>query len=183
MKYLFKGIIALAAMIGLSGCANKVHNYAVSTENLLALQKLSSKSHKVNVGQFTDSGKNESEVMCRLSSPIGTPKGQTFASYIQNAFKKELVIANMYDPKAKNTITANLNDIYGSTVLGDAYWSFDVTVKSTNGKSYNVKSKYEYESSFTAVSACSEMQRSFPLAVQKLIGDIIHHPKFTELLK
>lgn len=183
MKYLFQGIIAFVAIIGLNGCANKVQAYAVSTENLLALKGISSKTSKVNVGEFTDSGKNEKEVMCRLAAPVGTPKGKTFASYIQDAFKKELIIANMYDSNAKNTITMNLNDIYGSTTLGDAYWSFDVTVKSTNGKSYNVKSKYDYESSFSAMSACSEMQRSFPLAVQQLIGKIIHHPKFVQLTK
>jgi len=183
MKYLFHGIIALAAIIGLSGCANKVQAYAVSTENLLTLKGLATKANKVNVGEFTDSGKHERAVMCRLATPIGTPKGETFASYIQNAFKKELIISDMYDPNAKNTITANINDVYGSTVLGNAYWSFDVTVKSSNGKSYNVKSKYDYESSFSAMSACSEMQRSFPLAVQKLIGDIIRHPKFVELTK
>ncbi len=183
MKYLLLGFMVLVATLGLSGCANKVQTYAVSTENLLALKGIATKAKKVNVGNFTDSGKNEKEVMCRLAAPVGTPQGQTFASYIQDAFKKELIIANMYDTNAKNTISMNLNDIYGSTVLGDAYWSFDVTVKSTNGKSYNVKSKYDYESSFSAMSACSEMQRSFPLAVQQLIGRIIHHPKFVQLTK
>ncbi len=183
MKYMFHGFIVLIAMIGLSGCANKVQAYAVSTENLLTLKGLANKANKINVGEFTDSGKNEKMVMCRLATPVGTPRGETFASYIQNAFKKELIISNMYDPHAKNTITVNLNKIYGSTMLGNAFWSFDVTVKSSNGKSYNIKSKYDYESSFSAMSACSEMQRSFPLAVQKLIGDIIHHPKFVELTK
>jgi hypothetical protein len=183
MKFFIHGVVAIIAVIGLSGCANKVHDYAVSTENLMVLKSLASKANKVNVGEFTDSGKNEKAVMCRLATPIGTPKGETFASYIKNAFQKELLIADLYDPKAKNTISANVNDVYGSTVLGNAYWSFDVTVKSSNGKSYNVKSRYDYESSFSAMSACSEMQRSFPLAVQKLIGKIITHPKFVELTK
>jgi len=182
MKSLY-GSIALIAILGLTGCANKVHDYAPSTENLLTLKSLTGKVNKVNVGQFTDSGNNEREVMCRLATPIGTPKGETFASYIQDAFEKELLISNLYDAHAKNTISANLNDIYGSTTIGNAYWSFDVTVKSTNGKSFNVKSRYDYESSFSAMSACSEMQRSFPLAVQQLIGKIIKNPKFPALTK
>jgi hypothetical protein len=33
------------------------------------------------------------------------------------------------------------------------------------------------------MSACSEMQRSFVPAVQKLIGDIVQNPKFVDLLK
>jgi len=175
--------LLLIGTILLSGCANKVHDYSVSTENLIALKSLAKAAKPVNLGKFTDSAKGERSLMCRLATPVGTPQGETFASYIQNALKKELIITDMYNPNAKNTITANLNDIYGSTVLGNAYWSFDITMKSSNGKSYRVKSQYDYESSYLASSACSEMQRSFPLAVQKLIGEIIKNPHFAELTK
>ncbi len=183
MRIKVTGIIASLGIVMFSGCANKVNDYSVSTENLLALKNLSKKARPVNVGEFTDSGKKESAVMCRLSSPVGTPEGKTFASYIQDAFKKELVITNMYNPKAKNTITANLNNISSSTLPANTYWAFDMTVKSSNGKSYNVKSRYDYESSYLASSACSEMQRSFPLAVQKLIHKIITDPRFPSLTK
>ena len=87
--------------------------------------------------------------------------------------------------KNKTTIiiSVNLDDIYGSTILGNAYWEFKVTVKSSNGNSYRVDSRYDYESSYFAGSACSEMQRSFVPAVQKLIGDIIQNPKFVTLIE
>lgn len=76
-----------------------------------------------------------------------------------------------------------LNDIYGSTVFGNAYWEFDVTVTSSNKEEMTVKSRYDYESSYLASSACSEMQRSFVPAVQKLIGDIIKNQKFKNLIQ
>jgi hypothetical protein len=174
--------IAVAALL-FSGCANKVHNYSASTENILMLKDLAKSGKRVSLGNFTDSGKEESKMMCRLATPIGTPKGETFATYIKDAFKKELLLSGLYDKNSKTKISANLNDIYGSTVLGNAYWSFDITLKSTNGKKMNVKSRYDYESSYFASSACSEMQRSFPLAVQKLIKDIISNPEFKELVK
>lgn len=164
-----------------SGCANKVLTYSPKTNNVVKLRDMS--IPKTNVGSFTDSGREESKVMCRLSSPIGTPSGQTFASYIQDAFTQELMLANKYDPNSKITISANLDDIYGSTTIGDAYWKFNITIKSSNGTSFKVQSKYVYESSFSAMSACSEMQRSFVPAVQKLNSDIINHPKFQELFK
>lgn len=174
--------IAIATLL-FSGCANKVHDYSVSTENIIVLKDMAKADKQISLGDFTDSGKEESKLMCRLSTPIGTPEGETFATYIKNAFQKELLLSGLYDKNSKNKITANLNDIYGGTVIGNAYWSFDITLKSTNGKEMNVKSRYDYESSYFASSACSEMQRSFPLAVQKLIRDIINNPKFKELIK
>jgi len=183
MKKIFHGVLVLVAVMALSGCANKVHDYSVSTENLIALKSVAKNAKSVNIGEFTDSGREERSTMCRLATPIGTPKGETFASYIQNAMKKELFISDMYNPNSSTIITANLNKIYGSTTIGNAYWSFDMTLKSSNGNSYNVTSRYDYESSFSAMSACSEMQRSYPLAVQNLIGEIVKNPKFILLTK
>jgi hypothetical protein len=177
------GLVGAFLTIGFSGCANKVHDYSISSDNIMSLRETSKEKIKINVGEFTDSKNGETTLMCRLSTPIGTPKGETFASYIQKALKKELLIANVYDTNAKNTITANLDDIYGSTTLGNAYWEFKMTIKSSNGVSYNVASRYDYESSFSAISACSEMQRSFVSAVQKLNGEIINNKKFKSLFK
>jgi len=183
MKRFILGISVFVLMALFTGCANKIPAYAISTSNVVNLQGLSKDNGKVNLNDFTDSGRNESKVMCRLATPVGTANGETFASYIQNAFQKELLIAGMYDPKSNIIISANLDDIYGSTTLGNAYWEFEITVKSSNGTSYKVHSRYDYESSFSATSACSEMQRSFVPAVQKLIGDIVQNPKFISLLK
>ena len=182
MKRLLSSVLVLGALALFSGCANKVATYAISTNNVLALKGLS-KDDSVNLGDFTDSAKGESKLMCRLATPIGTPSGETFASYIKDAFTKELLTAGVYDPKSQVVISANLDDIYGSTMFGNAYWEFKVTVKSSNGNSYNIHTKYDYESSYFAGSACSEMQRSFVPAVQKLIGDIVTNPKFSNLIK
>jgi hypothetical protein len=121
--------------------------------------------------------------MCRLATPVGTPDGMTFAKYIEDALSTEMEMGNMIDPKSKITITGNLESIYGSTVLGNAYWEFKIKVTSSNGKSINVTSRYDYESSFTAYSACTEMQRSYLPAVQELVNKIVTNPQFTELLK
>jgi len=183
MKRLILSVLSFALMALFAGCANKIPAYAISTNNVVSLQGLSKDNGKVNLNDFTDSNRDESKVMCRMATPIGTASGETFASYIGNAFEKELLLAGMYDSKSNVVISANLDDIYGSTTLGNAYWEFTITVKSSNGASYQVKSRYDYESSFLGASACSEMQRSFVPAVQKLIGDIVKNPKFAELLK
>ena len=181
---MIKGItssLILAMVVLFSGCANKVHTYSVKTSNIMYLKNMDNET-KVSTDDFTDSGNNESTLMCRLATPIGTPKGETFISYIQDALTQELMLADKYDAKSDIKLSVNLDDIYGSTVIGNAYWEFKVTVKSSNGNSYKVTSRYDYESSFSAYSACSEMQRSFVPAVQKLNYDIIKNPKFASLL-
>jgi hypothetical protein len=95
-----------------------------------------SEGSKITTAKFSDSGNEETKVMCRLATPIGTPNGETFYSYIQDALTQELMLADKYDTKSNNTLTANLDDIYGSTTLGNAYWEFKMTVKSSNGVSY-----------------------------------------------
>ena len=182
MKKIFLVLTILLLALNFSGCANKVHSYAISSDNMIALKSLSKNRKGVNIDEFTDSGRKESRLMCRLATPVGTSKGETFASYIQNAFKQEMMISDMYDNDSNIIISANLDDIYGSTTLGNAYWEFNITVKSSNGNSYKVNTRYDYESSFSAYSACSEMQRSFVPAVQKLIGNIIKNLSFKTLI-
>jgi outer membrane protein OmpA-like peptidoglycan-associated protein len=183
MRKLFLAITILLLALNFSGCANKVHTYAPSPDNMIALKNYSNSNEGVNIGEFSDSNRNESKVMCRLATPVGTQKGETFASYIQNAFMQELMISDMYNSDSNITISANLDDIYGSTMLANAYWEFKITVKSSNGNSYKVHTRYDYESSFAAYSACSEMQRSFVPAVQKLISDIINNANFKTLIQ
>ncbi|AXX93340.1 hypothetical protein CPU12_07815 [Malaciobacter molluscorum LMG 25693] len=180
-----KSVIILTSLLVVflfSGCANKVYDYSISTDNILTLKSFAKDGQTINLGDFVDNN-NESTLMCRLATPVGTAKGSTFISYIKDAFKKELVVSDLLDNDAKTTIGMNLNDIYGSTLFGNAYWKFDVTVNSSNGEKMSVISRYDYESSYLATSACSEMQRSFVPAVQKLIGEIIKNHKFKDLLK
>lgn len=164
----------------ITGCSNKVATYAVSAENIMSLKAL---PKAINLGKFSDSNRNESKIMCRLVSPVGTASGETFTSYIKKAFLKELVVSNKYDKASKRKIGMNLDKLYASTTLGNAYWEFKTTVNGSNGKSFKINSKYDYESSYGGDSACSEMQRSFVPAVQKLIGQVIQHNEFKTLLK
>lgn len=183
MKKMVTLSAVVAAAIMMSGCANKVPTYSNSPQNMRAVKTVAASASAVNIGTFTATNEGESKVMCRLATPVGTPDGMTFAKYIEDALSTELEMGNMIDPKSKITVTGNLDSIYGSTVLGNAYWEFKMKVASSNGKSFDVVSRYDYESSFTAYSACSEMQRSYLPAVQELVNKIITHPQFSELLK
>lgn len=181
-KALTLSLLTAGALL-VSGCANKVPTYSNSAQNMRAVKTLAPSVAPINVGHFTATNEGEAKVMCRLATPIGTPDGVTFAKYIEDALSTELEMGNLIDPKSSITVTGHLDEVYGSTMLGNAYWEFKVKVKSSNGKSIDVVSRYDYESSYTAYSACSEMQRSYLPAVQGLVNKILTHPNFGELLK
>ena len=183
MKKVMTLSLVVAAAILISGCANKVPTYSNAPQNMRAVKTVAASASPVNIGKFTSTNEGESKVMCRLATPVGTPDGMSFAKYIEDALSTEMEMGNMIDPKSKITVTGNLDSIYGSTTLGNAYWEFKLKVSSSNGKSFDVVSRYDYESSFTAYSACSEMQRSYLPAVQELVNKIVVHPQFKELLQ
>ncbi|MDD5161212.1 MAG: hypothetical protein PHI47_14275 [Sulfuricurvum sp.] len=184
MRRLILSTVAVASLALFTGCANKVPNYASSPQNIRAVKNLQSEEKTtVNISTFKANNEGESKVMCRLATPVGTPDGMTFAKYVEDALAVELEMGNMFDPKSAVTLTGNLENVYGSTVLGNAYWEHTLKLTSSNGKTIEKTSRYDYESSFTAYSACSEMQRSYLPAVQKLVNDIVTDPHFKELVK
>lgn len=184
MRSLILSTVAISSLLLLSGCANKVPNYANSPQNIRAVKNLQAEEKAtVNISAFKAKNEGESKVMCRLATPVGTPDGITFAKYVEDALAVELEMGNMLDPKSSVTLTGSLENVYGSTVLGNAYWEHTLKLISSNGKTLEKTSRYDYESSFTAYSACSEMQRSYLPAVQKLVNDIVTDPRFKEMVK
>lgn len=184
MRSLILSTVAISSLLLLSGCANKVPNYANSPQNIRAVKNLQAEEKvTVNISAFKAKNEGESKVMCRLATPVGTPDGITFAKYVEDALAVELEMGNMLDPKSQVTLTGSLENVYGSTVLGNAYWEHTLKLISSNGKTLEKTSRYDYESSFTAYSACSEMQRSYLPAVQKLVNDIVTDPRFKEMVK
>ena len=173
------GLVGAFLAIGFSGCGIKVAGYSASSDNV---SKLRTYKTKVNVSKFTAKS-SESSMMCRMSDPIKTPKEETFEKYIENALIDELKMAGLYDKSAKITLAGHLNKVSASSTPGVAYWEFSVKVSSSNGQTFTVVSKKEYSSSFMAHYACNDMAGAFSPSVQKLITDIVNHPKFTNLLK
>lgn len=184
MRRLILSAVAVSSLALFTGCANKVPNYASSPQNIRAVKNIHAEEKAtVNISAFKAKNEGESKVMCRLATPVGTPDGMTFAKYVEDALAVELEMGDMLDPKSAVVLSGSLENVYGSTVLGNAYWEHTLKLTSSNGKTLEKSSRYDYESSFTAYSACSEMQRSYLPAVQKLVNDVITDPRFKELIK
>jgi hypothetical protein len=175
-------LIILVGLIAISftGCGLKVQDYNPSADNVVKLRSL--ETTKISVGKFTAVKENETQILCRLAKTIATPSGESFEEYIEKALKSELKMADKYDENSNIKISGKLLNVYGSSMLGKAYWEIEVEVISNNGKSFIVKTKREYPSSFLPDTACSNMSTSFSPTVKQLINDIINHKDFNSIL-
>lgn len=172
--------IPVLATFILTGCGIKTSEYTVSADNV---QKLRSHNNvKLGVSKFTAVVPGENSILCRLADTVETPNDEAFEMYIENALKDELKMAGIYDENADIKLTGKVKKVSASTMLGNAYWSFDINVSSSNGKNFDLESRRDYGSAFLALTACNNMGSSFGPSVKKLIEDIITHPKFNELI-
>lgn len=163
-----------------TGCGIKTSEYNASADNVSALRKY--ENIKIGVSSFTAVTPGQNSILCRLRDNVQTSTNEPFEKYIENAFKQDLKMAGIFDENSNIKISGNLRKIEASTV-GSAYWLIVMTVSSSNGKSFDVQTKREYGTAILANSACVNMGTSFEPSVKQLIGDIINHPKFPELLK
>ena len=170
--------ITVAAII-LSACSAQVPHYSSSADNVNVIRNIST---KINIGDITATTPTKS-VMCRLANPVIMPNDETINEYIENAFIEEFKMANIYDKNSSITISGNLNKTTASSGMTDGHWTFDMTIKSSNGKSFNTIYKHEYSGSFVGGVACREnMPDEFEPAVEGLIQVILMDKQFQVLL-
>ncbi|MCF6244962.1 MAG: hypothetical protein L3J43_07980 [Sulfurovum sp.] len=179
--FVLNGCGVIATLI-VNPSADKMLDYNTSVENQLLLQNYSAKGYKVDMETFIDVSECNKTVKCRLMTSVTPPRNETYAAYIEHAFQKEFKLAKLYKPRSDISLSATIHKIEGGSVYGNAYWSFDMTLASSNGIHYRFQSVYKYESSISAAYACSDMYKTFPLALKKLIHDAVKHPKFETLL-
>lgn len=180
MKKTFIYVSVIFIVLSITGCGLKTSDYAVSADNVQTLRTFN--NTKIAVDSFTAKTPNESQILCRLAETITTPQGESFEKYIEKALVAELIMAGIYDKDSKLKLTGHLEKIYGSTMLGNAYWEIEIKISSSNGKELSVQTKREYPSAFVAYTACNNMASSFSPTIKQLINEIINHKDFASLL-
>ena len=175
-------VIALTSAVILSGCSttNSIP-YKVSTANVIKMQEVLKASGKtINVGTITTADGVSESPMCRLMGPVKVAPGKSTTQYIADALQEELFLAQVYDTTAKTSLSATVTDLSFSSVY-PATWTIGMNVSSNNGTAYSVKTEYEFNTSWDAVSACKNVADAFGPAVQDLIGKIVNAPEFGQL--
>ncbi len=165
-------LFVMFILLELISCSFIVPYYSNSSENYLLLRKLAKSNKKISVGNFTE---DQETIMCRLAGAI-TPANKTFAQYIQNAFKKEFILAGIYNKNAPIKLTGHIIHIDLYSMIGQ--WILKVKIKITKHSPFVVTVYYPFHSALDAYEACQDAEIAFPMAVQKLIFKTITNSQF-----
>jgi len=169
--------VAVLAVAALSGCAYNTSPYGVSVRNVESLKSLSIKP--VSVVKFQSSKPGLASITCRAAGPVTV--SPSFEDYIEKAFIDELKLAGVYDPNSRLVLSGKLEEIDFSSGMTDGRWMFSMTLSNARNESYAVSSVFGFSGSFSAERACQETAQAFAPAVQKLIEDIVRHPRFRQI--
>lgn len=172
------------AVVVLTGCqtTNSIP-YKASTTNIISIQQsLQAQGKKVALAGVSMAPGLEESPLCRLNGPIKVSPGKTPTEYIKDAFIEELFAAGAYDPKSPNAITGRIEALSFSSV-SPANWMISMSVKSPNAAGYTVSTKYAFDTSWTADSACRNVADAFGPAVQDLLKQVVTNAQFPTLAK
>lgn len=169
--------IMAAALSLLTGCAYNVAPYGAAVENVDAIKAY--KLQPVSVGTFQSSKPGNASITCRAAGPVTV--SPSFEAYIQKAFTDELRLAGMYNPASTLVLTGRLDEVDFSSGMTDGNWAFTLTLSNARNESFTTQTKFGFAGSFVADKACQEVAQAFGPAVQKLVGDVVRHPKFRQI--
>ena len=184
MKNTIKVAIVIATVALLAGCSttNSIP-YKASTSNVITIQNtLKASNTKVTLGTFSMGSGVTEELLCRLMGPVKVAPGKTLSAYIKEAFQEELFLAQAYDTNASVKIEGQIEKLAFSSV-SPANWEISMRVSSNKSPGYTVAVKYNYDTSFDAISACRNVADAFAPAVQELLRQVVTNPQFNQLVK
>ncbi len=173
--------------IGLmSGCAMKAPPYQPSIDNVQLLQR--AKVRPANLGEFSvkAGAVGATEIKVRANT-MTSPVGNSFASYLGNALKQELEMANLLDPKAQLEISGTLLSTDIDTAMGTAsgYAEARFVVKQGGQVRFDKvkRGEHQWESSFAGAVAIPAAQINYPVIFQHLLSALYSDNDFQNSLK
>lgn len=181
---LYWTIAALVAASFTTGCSttSTVAQYKASTRNVMTIQDyVGSSDRKVKLNNFTAApGVNES-MWCRAMGPISVGSGKTPAQFIHDALEEELFLGKAYSDTARDVISGHVDEIKFSSV-SPANWEIALTLSSSTGTSYQTKAKFDFDTSWDAISACKNVADAFSPAVQETLKKAVSDGRFKALM-
>jgi len=180
-------LLLLAAVALSAGCSMVAPKYSPSLENVQKIKDANISPTKVGTFDFTAAAGNTNPISLRGSS-LNSPYDGSYAKYIAEAVKQELVLAGKFAADAQLEVSGALqkNDInipaLGSGT-GDLQARF-VVKRGGEVRFDQVKMIHdEWDSSFVGAVAIPRAQERYPVMVQKLIGQLLADPAFLQSLK
>lgn len=179
-------ILILFGIIG-SGCSLMAPKYTASIDNVQRLKDAGDFAAKV--GKFdSSSDKSNANPISLRGSSLSSPYEDSYAVYLVEAIKQELILAGKLKPDTDVEISGLLlkNDMDTSGFIiatGDVEARF--VVKKGEIERYNqIKTIHqEWESSFLGSVAIPRAQEQYPRLVQRLLEVLYADNDFLQALK
>jgi hypothetical protein len=171
--------VTISAFI-ITGCSSlAIKSYITPNDNLNKMAEYSKYKYKIKVGRFTSNLKNNRKFSCRAVT-LKVPDNLTFQEYFRKSMINEFQFGGIYSHNANIEIKGNINAIKLDTPLmvGKAKWDLDVDIYINEKDKFNIKSTYNFPSSFNGMQACKNSSYYFVKAVQDLINKILVHEHF-----
>lgn len=177
MAHMSKLVLVSITAILVSGCDTSVTPaYQTSPQNTIALQAVAASGKKANVHAFNVAEGVNTTPSCRLAGPIDVGGGLPAAQALKDAITAELLAAGIYSDRG-TPLTITLTDMQVNTMSG--YWILAAKVQSPKiPQGFDVRTQYDYKTSFSAASACPNAALAFNRAAASFINKIVTHPDF-----
>jgi hypothetical protein len=169
----------------LTACSIVAPPYSPDVDNVQSLKSATTAHAKIGAFQSQADAKNPYPVPLRANS-LKSPVGNSFGAYLADAMTKELLMAGKLSAQSDVEIKATLleNDIDVGIATGAARLSARFIVMRAGTVRYDqVKSAHtQWDSAFAAMIAVPKAREEYPLAVQKLLGELYADPAFLEAI-
>ncbi|TDV32824.1 hypothetical protein C7405_112136 [Paraburkholderia caballeronis] len=186
MPSVVRAIGVVAPILLLAACSIVAPPYSPDVDNVQSLKNATAANAKVGTFESHTDAKNPYPVPLR-ANPMKSPIGNSFGAYLADAMTKELLMAGKLAPQSDVEIKATLleNDIDVGLVNGAAKLSARFIVTRAGTVRYDqVKSAHtQWDSAFAAMIAIPKAREEYPLAVQKLLGELYADPAFIEAIR
>ena len=179
-------MVAVAAALLISGCAYTAPTYSPDYETTDHLKTIGIEKMSVGEVQPRDPNASVNKITLR-GSPLTSPSG-TFASYLENAIRSDLMEMGLYDPTSPTRIDATIlkNDINISGIAtGYGLMEVKLTINKKGALAFEkvYLANTQFESSFAGAVAIPKGQIEYPNLVRVLLQKVYSDPEFIEAVK
>lgn len=177
-------LLAVAALY-MSGCTMTTVQYQPDF-NLVNDSK-DSELPAMSVGKFTEASPKVNKVSMRGSSMV-SHLNSSYGAYLKYALEEQLKQSSLWSDSANVVISGTLtkNDFDASgTNIGTADLAADFIVHRDGNQVYQKSCEihHEWPSAFMGSIAIPNAQNNYPVAVQKLIAELLSDPEFKAAIK
>lgn len=170
---------AALLFVALSGCAGVAPKYQATNDNVRALMALN--GNTVAVGTFVSADPSLDSLSIRATK-FSAPNGASFAEYMKQALKEELLSSQHYAENSQSVVSATLVENAIDTMSSQGHVHVAVRFVVTRGGEQRfdkvVRGDATFESSLIGAVAIPAAWRNYAEATKQMLNNLFIDPEF-----